>query len=136
MVECDLAKVDVEGSNPFRRSILLRQQLSIDRWLRRNYERIENCCEAIVLLAGVCEAESSFAQSFSPPKGGSANFCGGSFELRRDLQLQDCCRFYEAIDSRRVEGEVDPSAAPIFACYLRIVKLILRRKINHVNLRG
>jgi len=26
--------------------------------------------------------------------------------------LQDCCRFYEAIGSRRVEGEVDPSAAP------------------------
>ena len=25
MVECDLAKVDVEGSNPFRRSILLRR---------------------------------------------------------------------------------------------------------------
>ncbi len=24
VVECDLAKVDVEGSNPFRRSILLR----------------------------------------------------------------------------------------------------------------
>ena len=28
VVECDLAKVDVEGSNPFRRSILLRLQQS------------------------------------------------------------------------------------------------------------
>ena len=78
MVECDLAKVDVEGSNPFRRSILLRSKLF-------------------------------------------------SFELRRDLQLQDCCRFYEAIGSRRVEGEVDPSAAPNFSIALTGKNFTLRR---------
>jgi len=41
--------------------------------------------------------------------------------------LQDCCRFYEAIGSRRVEGEVDPSAAPNFSIALTGKNFTLRR---------
>ena len=42
MVECDLAKVDVEGSNPFRRSILLRPSM---RRLRYGFAGMYNVKE-------------------------------------------------------------------------------------------
>ena len=50
MVECDLAKVDVVGSNPIRRSIRLRIQRLDDRMLRRM-----SLAVAFSLLSVECE---------------------------------------------------------------------------------